>query len=78
LHLADVGAGLETVGRDLMRRGDNRLGIALANTAHDELEKILQVTTARLGTGRFGTGMALIELGNCLVHKSILRTGKDF
>ncbi len=78
LDLTYVEARLEAVGRKFVGRGDDRVGVTLADATYDELEQVLQMLAARLCARGLGTGMALVELGDRLVHDPVLRTGKDF
>ena len=78
LDLADVEAGREAVRRQLVRRGDDRLHDALAHAPDDDLEQVLQM-------GRdsprcpvvLPRGMALVQLGDRLVHDPTRRIGEN-
>jgi hypothetical protein len=77
LHLAYVESGREAVSGELVRRGDDRLGVAIAHALDHELKQVLQVTAARLRACRLIARVALLELGNRLVDNPVPRFGKD-
>ena len=67
LGLGKVGAGGETVRRDLLRRRDDRLGAALVHAPQDDLEQMPRTTTALLRAGCIMVCLiAPLERGNHL------------
>ena len=78
MNLADVEAGGEAVSCECVRRGDDRLDVFVAYAPHDDTEEVSQMTATRLRARRLVARMALLELGNRLVHNPTPCTGEDF
>jgi hypothetical protein len=57
--------------------GDNGFGVAVVHATDDELVEALEVA-ACIGRVRLLAGLALFELGDCLVDDTVPGSNEDF
>ena len=78
LRLGEVNARGETVGRDLLRWPDDRLGSACAHATQDEPEQLPHVVAMLLRAGWVVLCLiALRQRGNRFLDHTVLRAGDD-
>jgi hypothetical protein len=78
LRLGEVNASGETVGRDLLRWRDDRLGPACAHATQDEPEQLPHVVAVLLRAGWAVLCLiALHQRGHRFLDHTVFRAGND-